>query len=355
MMMNRTVSPEDDARWQAVLDRNRRLDGAFVYGVASTGIYCRPSCPSRRPRRDRVSFFPVAEAAERAGFRPCRRCKPQQAAAADPAIALARKVCRLIDAAETIPSLDHIGEEVGMSPFHLQRRFKAVMGVTPRQYGEARRLDRFKKAVGAGEAVTGALYGAGYGSSSRLYEKAPVHLGMTPASYAKGGAGAEIAYTVAKSALGHLLVAATEKGVCMVSLGDNAAALERELRDDYPAAAVHRDDKSLAARVARTLSMLDGRAPDADLPLDLRATAFQWQVWSALCRIPAGETRTYGEIARAIGKPGAARAVGRACATNPVSLIVPCHRAVGSDGSLTGYRWGKERKKKLLERERGKS
>lgn len=342
----------NEARWRAVMARDRSKDGSFVYAVGSTGIYCRPSCPSRRPGRDRVSFFDAPVAATRAGFRGCKRCKPDTSTTTDPKTTLAREICRLVDAAETIPSLETLGEKVNMSPFHLQRTFKDGMGITPRQYGEAKRLGRFKQALGAGEAVTGALYGAGHGSASRLYEKASDHLGMTPASYARGGKGATIGYSIADCALGRLLAAATAQGICAVFLGDDDEKLVEELRGDFPAAEIHRDDSGLAARVARALARLDGRAPSPDLPLDLQATAFQWQVWTELCRIPAAETRSYGEIARAIGKPGAARAVGRACATNPVSLVIPCHRAIGGSGALTGYRWGKNRKQALLERER---
>ena len=345
------ITLDEDACWRAVLERDARKDGAFVYAVRSTGIFCRPTCPSRRPGRAQAHFFAVPEAAEQAGYRSCKRCRPK-AAAADPRLETVRRVCRAIgESTEAIPTLAELGQEVDASPHHLQRQFKAVMGVSPHQYGEALRLGRLKSALREGEPVAQALYGAGYGSSSRLYEKAPRHLGMTPASYAKGGKGACIAFTLADSRLGRLLVAATERGVCAVSLGDSDATLEDELRGDYPAAEVRRDDGALGAEVAAILNHLEGAAPHVDLPLDVRATAFQWQVWERLRAIPPGETRTYGEIAGAIGRPRAARAVGRACATNPVSLIIPCHRAVGSSGALTGYRWGVERKKALLESE----
>ena len=347
-----TITLDEDACWRAVLERDARKDGAFVYAVRSTGIFCRPTCPSRRPGRAQAHFFAVPEAAEQAGYRSCKRCRPKAAAAADPRLETVRRVCRAIgESTEAIPTLAELGQEVGASPHHLQRQFKAVMGVSPHQYGEALRLGRLKSALREGEPVAQALYGAGYGSSSRLYEKAPRHLGMTPASYAKGGKGACIAFTLADSRLGRLLVAATERGVCAVSLGDSDATLEDGLRGDYPAAEVRRDDGALGAEVAAILNHLEGAAPHVDLPLDVRATAFQWQVWERLRAIPPGETRTYGEIAGAIGRPRAARAVGRACATNPVSLIIPCHRAVRSSGALTGYRWGVERKKALLESE----
>ena len=343
----------DDERWRAVLARDGRCDGAFVYAVRSTGVFCHPSCPSRRPRRPQVTFFAVPEAAAHAGFRACKRCRPQDTPPADPRIATVRRLCRAIgDAGDGIPTLADLAARVGGSPHHLQRVFKRVMGISPRRYAEALRLDRLKDALRRGEAVAPALYGAGYGSSSRLYEKAPRHLGMTPASYARGGAGASIAYTTAACALGRLLVAATERGLCAVSLGDTDAHLEAALGADYPAAEIRRDDGALAGRLDAVLARLDGRAsPHPGLPLDLRATAFQWQVWERLQGIPRGQTRTYGEIAADIGRPGAARAVGRACAANPVSLVVPCHRAVGGGGGLTGYRWGVKRKEKLLRRE----
>ena len=353
MENTQTQTAGDDERWRAVMARDAGFDGAFVYAVATTGIFCRPSCPSRRPRRHRVAFFPVPEAATRAGFRPCKRCRPEDAPGADHRLATVRRLCRIIeDADEGIPTLAMLGDEVSLSPHHLQRLFTRVMGISPRQYAEALRLERVKDALKDGEPVTAALYGAGYGSSSRLYEKAPHHLGMTPVSYAKGGKGAVITYAIAASPLGRLLVAATERGVCMVSLGDDDAELERELARDYPAATIHRDDGVLRDRLDAILAHLEGRQPHIALPLDVRATAFQWQVWQRLCAIPAGETRTYGEIAAELGRPGAARAVGRACATNPVSLVVPCHRAVGADGGVTGYRWGVRRKKALLEREK---
>ena len=344
---------DNDQRWRAVLARDAEADGLFVYAVRSTGVFCRPVCASRRPKRRQVSFFAVPEAALRAGFRPCKRCRPEALEPPDPGLARVRKACAIVAAeSERIPTLAELGARLRLSPSHLQRSFKRVMGISPRQYGETLRLERLKAALKDGEAVTSALYGAGYGSSSRLYEKAPRHLGMTPASYAKGGKGARIRFAVLGSPLGRLLVAATERGIAAVSLGDADAELEATLRADFPAAEIEPDDGALAGHAAAVLASLDGTAPSAGLALDVRATAFQWQVWERLCAIPAGETRTYKEIAAEIGKPKAARAVGRACATNPVSLIVPCHRAVGAGGRLTGYRWGVERKRALLERER---
>lgn len=348
-----TAFATDDARWRAVLSRDAAADGAFVYAVASTGVFCRPSCPSRRPKRAGVRFFDGGNAAQAAGFRPCKRCRPMDAGFEAAERRIVRAACAAIAAAaEEAPTLAGLAEAAGVSAPHLQRTFKKATGLSPRQFAEALRIERFKENVRNGETVASALYGAGYGSPSRLYEKAGLHLGMTPAGYAKGGAGAHIGFSIADSPLGRLLVAATARGVCSVMLGDDDAWLESELHRDYPAAEILRDDGALRARLSAVLAALDGRVPRIDLPLDVRATAFQWQVWERLCAIPAGETRTYGDIAADIGRPAAARAVGRACATNPVSLIVPCHRAMGADGSLTGYRWGTARKRTLLETEK---
>lgn len=350
---------DDDQRWRAVAARDADMEGRFVYAVRTTGVFCRPSCPSRRPQRRNVLFFEVPEAALEAGFRPCKRCRPETAAPSDPRLAVVRETCKAIQRAATAPTLAALGAAVGVSPHHLQRLFTAVMGVSPRRYAEAVRLSRLRVALRDGEPVGQALYGAGYGSSSRLYEAAPGQLGMTPASYAKGGAGAQIAYAIVamadEDALGCLLVAATGRGICMVALGDDEAFLEAELRAEFPAAELRRDDATLGAWTRAVAERARGRAPHADLPLDVRATAFQWQVWDRLRRIPAGEIRSYGEIAAEIGRPGAARAVGRACASNPVAVLVPCHRAVGGDGGLHGYRWGVSRKRALLEREGGRA
>jgi AraC family transcriptional regulator, regulatory protein of adaptative response / methylated-DNA-[protein]-cysteine methyltransferase len=346
-----------DQLWHAVSQRAREADGAFVYVVRSTGIYCRPSCPSRRPVRDRVEFFPLPEAAERAGYRACRRCKPRDAASADPAIERVRKACAAIDAAldeGTTPDLSALAEEVGSSPFHLQRSFKRALGISPRGYADAKRLARVKTMLRDGNGVADALYGAGYGSSSRLYERADTQLGMTPATYAKGGRGAEIAFATAETSLGHALVAGTGRGVCSVMLGDDEAALEDGLRQEFPLAGrIERDSARLGPWLEEVVRRAEGEAPHQDLPLDLRATAFQWRVWQALQEIPVGETRSYADLARTIGMPGAARAIGNACGANPVALVIPCHRAVRGDGSTGGYRWGAERKKRLLRAERG--
>jgi AraC family transcriptional regulator of adaptative response/methylated-DNA-[protein]-cysteine methyltransferase len=343
---------DEERYWQAVLARETSLDGVFVYAVRSTGVYCRPGCPSRRPRRDQVIFFAQPFVAEQAGFRACRRCRPAGDRGSEAQAELARRACRVIEElADDPPTLGELGERMGVSPYHLQRTFKRVMGITPRQYADARRLDRLRARLREGDSVTTALYDSGYGSSSRLYEQAPDQLGMTPATYQRGGEGARIGFTSTSTPLGRLLVAATARGICFVCLGDDDAALGRALRGEFPAAEIERDDAVLGAWVAAIVAHLSGEQPRLDLPLDVRATAFQRRVWEALRAIPYGQTRTYGEIAQELGQPTAARAVARACATNPVALVVPCHRVVGEGGELRGYRWGVERKRALLERE----
>jgi AraC family transcriptional regulator of adaptative response/methylated-DNA-[protein]-cysteine methyltransferase len=343
----------DEAQWQAVLRKDARFDGQFVFAVSSTGIYCRPSCGSRRPRRENVSFFQLPEAAEQAGFRACRRCHPRKARVVDPQIQMARQVCRLIEENEGESlTLAALSGQLGVSSFHLQRTFKSVMGITPRRYAEAFRLNRFKQGVRKGDAITSAIYDAGFGSSSRLYERAASQLGMTPATYGKGGRGAMINYAIAKSPLGLLLVAATNKGVCSVKLGDSEAALKADLRKEFPAAEIRDDEKFLRPSLDAIVEHLKSRSPHIDLPLDIQATAFQRQVWEQLRAIPYGQTYSYSEVAKAIGQEKAVRAVARACATNPVALVIPCHRVIREDKSLGGYRWGLDRKKKLLQTER---
>ncbi|HEX5690118.1 MAG TPA: bifunctional DNA-binding transcriptional regulator/O6-methylguanine-DNA methyltransferase Ada [Roseiflexaceae bacterium] len=350
----------EEGYWQAIQARDTSADGMFIYAVRSTGIYCRPTCPSRRPNREQVVFFQLPAAAERAGFRPCRRCHPDEAALREPQVELIQRACHYIaERLDSAPTLEDIGREVGLSPHHLQRTFKRIMGITPRQYADACRLGQFKARLKEGDDVTTALYEAGYGSSSRLYEQAPARLGMTPATYRRGGLGAQIEYTIADSPLGRLLVAATERGVCFVSLGDADADLEAALRSEYPAATIEANsnagdsdvESGLHGWVKAILQHLEGQLPHLDLPVDVQATAFQWRVWEALRAIPYGDTRSYRAVAEALGQPTAARAVARACATNPVALVIPCHRVVGEDGGLRGYRWGAERKRALLEQE----
>lgn len=345
----------DGQRWRAVLSRDERYDGMFVTAVKTTGIYCRPSCPARHPARANVSFFADADAAERDGYRACRRCKPRDAAPWRERLARIERVCRHIERSldERI-TLRDLAAVAGLSPYHLQRAFLRATGVSPAAYADARRMERLKghlRTPGRKDGVTMAVYEAGYGSSSRLYERAPKALGMTPSAYRAGGAGASIAYATASTPVGRVLVGATERGVCSVKVGATEAELARALRDEFPAAAIRRDREGVGRRLEAVLGAIEGREPKEALPLDIRATAFQRRVWEALCRIPRGETRTYAEIAREVGRPRAARAVGRACATNPVAIVVPCHRVVGTSGELTGYAYGVSVKRALLRRE----
>jgi AraC family transcriptional regulator, regulatory protein of adaptative response / methylated-DNA-[protein]-cysteine methyltransferase len=332
----------------AVAGRDRSMDGVFYYAVLSTGIYCRPSCPSKHPRRENVVFFRARDAAERAGFRPCKRCKPEVAAAADPNGELVEKICRHIDTHPDEPvTLEALSRALGMSPFHLQRTFKARTGITPRAYSDSRRLDSLKAGLREGHSVTRSLYDAGYGSSSRLYERASAQLGMTPARYRKQGSGVAIHYALASTPIGQMLLAATERGICAVQFGDSPAALEHALRTEFPKAEIARSDRKLKDQVKRLRAIIEGKS-STTLPLDIQATTFQRRVWEELRSIPRGATKSYSKIAADIGHPNAARAVARACAANPIAVAIPCHRVVREDGAMGGYRWGLERKKRLL-------
>lgn len=342
------LAGSDSVRWDRVLARDRSADGSFVYAVTSTGVFCKPSCPSRRPRRDRVRFFSDTVTAVAAGFRPCKRCRPTNVTA-DRITSALRRVAAYLDAhIEDAVPLSQLGRVAGLSPSHLQRRFKEELGLSPREYHAALRADRFRRELRGGKDVTTALYEAGYGSPSRVYEASPTGRGVSPAAYRRGGVGLEVGYAIVASPLGRVLVAATAAGVCAVKLGDRDRTLKADLEREFPSArivgkpAVPRE--WLEAIVARIGKM----GNSSDLPLDVKGTAFQWLVWRALQRIPFGETRTYSDVARAIGSPSAVRAVARACATNPVALVVPCHRVTAKDGSVGGYRWGMARKKKLL-------
>ena len=345
------VSPA--TAWAAVLARDARYDGRFVYAVRSTGIFCRPTCPSRRPERRRVQFFDAPAGARAAGYRACRRCAPEGSPAGAQAI---ERVRRHIDAhLDERLTLADLAGVARLSPGHLQRAFKAALGLSPRDYVRLRRSERFKAEVRKGRSVTDALYEAGYGSGSRLYSDANARLGMTPGSYKRGAAGETVRFSTATTGFGRLLVASTERGLCAVQLGESDAALEQALRQDFPRAELVRDDRVLRPSLAAILAHLDGDVPRLDLPLDVAATRFQWRVWRTLQEIPYGETRSYAEVAAALGQPKAARAVARACASNRVALVVPCHRVVRGDGSPGGYRWGASRKRGLLqnEKERG--
>jgi AraC family transcriptional regulator, regulatory protein of adaptative response / methylated-DNA-[protein]-cysteine methyltransferase len=336
--------------WQAVLERSPEYSGRAYYAVRSTGIYCRFDCPSRRPRREQVVFFVTCQDAEGAGFRPCRRCQPDHAAA--PLVERVAQACRTLEEEGPLP-LAELGRRLDVSPYHLQRTFKSITGVTPRQYAAQARTRQLKEQLRAGQEVTGALYEVGYGSSSRLYENANQHLGMTPGTYRGGGNQMIIHYTIVDAALvGRLLVAGTQRGICSVTFGTQDAVLEAALAQEYPAAVIVRSQANLGPWVEAIVAHLAGNLPHLDLPLDVQASAFQLQVWEELRRIPYGETRTYTQVAAAIGRPQAVRAVARACATNPAALVTPCHRVIRSDGSLGGYRWGLERKEAILTQER---
>jgi len=344
------ASPTDDGRWTAVLDRDAAADGRFVYAVASTRIYCRPSCPSRRPHRRQVRFYPTPTAAEAAGYRACRRCRPGESETE--AVRRVREAQRYLERHldETV-TLERLGRAVGMSPYHLQRTFKRLTGVTPRAYAGAHRMERMKARLKEGASVSRATYEAGFSSPSRVYNQSRARLGMTPGSYQRGGRGVRIRFTTVPTALGTVLVAATDGGLCAVSLGDDAPALEAALRHEYPAARIDREDAELRGWAGAVVARLAGDEAER-LPLDVRGTTFQLRVWEALQRIPRGATRSYGEIARELGQPSAARAVARACASNRLAVVVPCHRVVREDGGLGGYRWGAERKGELLKTER---
>lgn len=337
--------------WQAVTARDARFDGTFYFAVTSTNVYCRPSCPSRRPKPENVLFFSETAAAERAGFRPCRRCHPKQALAGGAADVI-DKVCQYMDGhLDGKVSLADLARVSGYSPFHLQRTFKRRLGITPRQYAESRRLARLKSGLRKGEDVTTAMYESGFSSSSRLYERANGALGMTPATYGRGGQGMRIRYATAECTLGRVLVAATERGVCAVRFGSSDHELIGSLQHEYPAAEIEVGGSDLKQWVQEVMAGISGR-PSAQVPLDLHYTAFQRRVWEALRAIPAGATRSYAQIASGIGHPRAHRAVARACAANPVAVLIPCHRVTRTDGGLGGYRWGVRRKKSLLDNER---
>ncbi|HEY0713096.1 MAG TPA: bifunctional DNA-binding transcriptional regulator/O6-methylguanine-DNA methyltransferase Ada [Polyangia bacterium] len=342
----------EDSRWVAVCARDARCDGTFYYAVTTTGVYCRPSCPSRPKRRENVVFHDSADSAERAGFRPCRRCHPRRASHADQTAAKIAELCRIIEVSEEVPSLAQLARKSGWSTFHTQRVFKAVTGVSPRDYAAAHRSRRLQNALWKGAPVTAALYDAGYGSSGRFYEAAPATLGMTPSRYRSGGAGTRIEFAVGRASLGCVLVAATERGVCAILIGDTPEALRRDLEHRFPRADRRPAGPSFAALIEDVVGVVDGHRPPETLPLDVRGTAFQQRVWQALQRIPAGSTLSYTALAARLGVPRGARAVARACATNPIAVAIPCHRVVRETGDLAGYRWGLERKRTLLAREK---
>jgi AraC family transcriptional regulator of adaptative response/methylated-DNA-[protein]-cysteine methyltransferase len=343
--------PDDDARLAAVRRRDPAADGRFVYSVATTGVYCRPSCAARPARRENIAFHADGAAARAAGFRPCRRCRPDEPPLAERHAAAVARACREIEAAEETPPLAALATAAGMSPYHFHRVFKAATGVTPKAYANARRAQRLRAGLDRGERVTDAIYDAGYGSSSRFYERAGERLGMTPRAFRDGGRDTELRFAVAECSLGALIVAASDRGIAAIAFGDDPAALVEDLQDRFPNATLIGGDAAFEATVARVVGFVEAPATGLELPLDVRGTAFQERVWQALRAIPAGTTATYTEIATAIGLPKAVRAVAQACAANPTAVAIPCHRVVRTDGSLSGYRWGVERKRALLARE----
>lgn len=341
----------EDPRWAAVLARDAAADGQFVYSVRTTGVYCRPSCAARTARPENVQFHLTAAAAERAGFRPCKRCRPDQAPLAAQHAALVAELCRFIEQAEPAPSLQALATRAGLSRYHVHRIFKAVTGVTPGAYAAAHRATRVRAELGRSGTVTAAIYGAGYNSSGRFYESSKRMLGMTPRAYRGGGMNTEIRFAIGQCSLGAILVAASELGVCAILLGNEPEALLHELQDRFPHATLLGADAGFEQVVAQVVGLVEAPAIGLDLPLDIRGTAFQQRVWQALREIPAGRTASYSEVAQSIGAPRAARAVGTACAANVLAVAIPCHRVLRRDGILTGYRWGVERKRALLERE----
>ena len=341
----------DASRWDAVVARDRRADGTFVYCVKTTGVYCRPSCAARLARRENVSFHPTCDAAEAAGYRPCKRCRPGDAAADSRLAGVVAQLCRLIETSETAPTLAALAREAAMSPFHLQRVFKRITGLSPRDYAIAHRAQRVRDSLNPDTTVTEALYAAGYGSSGRFYENADAALGMEPSRYRSGGDGADIRFAVARCSLGCVLVGTSEKGVCAVYLGDSPDELANELKARFPSARLVAGDPAFGRLVSDVVSLVEHPERAVDLPLDIRGTAFQHRVWQTLRQIPPGTTVTYAELAARAGAPDAVRAVANACAANVLAVAVPCHRVVRSDGGVGGYRWGVERKRALLDRE----
>lgn len=352
MAKTRDATVPDDPRWRAVRARDRRADGTFFYSVSTTGVYCRPSCPSRHANPRHVRFHASADEAERAGFRPCRRCRPNEASLSETHAAVIVEVCRLLARADRVPPLAALARRAGLSPHHFHRVFKSVTGVTPRAYAAAHRAARVRRELGrSGQTVTDAFYAAGFNSGGRFYESSPGVLGMTPTRYRAGGAGTEIRFAVGECSLGSILVAQSARGICAISLGDDPETLVRELEDRFPNARLVGGDRAFERTVAAVVGLIEAPAIGLDLPLDIRGTAFQQRVWEALRMIPPGATASYAEMAARLGVPRGARAIARACAANPLAVAIPCHRVVRTDGVPSGYRWGIARKQQLLARE----
>ena len=348
---NRVESVLRDPRWTLLVSRDRKADGKFFYSVASTGVYCRPSCGARTPRPENVHFFSTSEEAEAAGYRACKRCNPNELNPANEVAAKIAKACRLIERAETTPSLQALAKVAGMSRFHFHRTFKSVTGITPTEYASAHRAARVRESLERSKTVTDAIYDAGFNSSSRFYEGAHRVLGMTPTEFRAGGANAEIYFAIGQCSLGNILAAQTERGVCAILIGDDAEQLIRDLQDQFPNAKLVGDALEYQNLVGKVVGLVENPKSGFDLPLDIRGTAFQKRVWKALQQIPPGTTATYTEIAARIGAPRSVRAVAQACATNSLAIAIPCHRVIRNDGALSGYRWGVERKRTLLQRE----
>lgn len=341
----------NDPRWASVVDRNPEADGTFYYSVESTGVYCRPSCAARLARPENVRFHKTCEDAETAGFRPCKRCKPNQPSLAEQYEAKVTEACRIIEESEYVPSLEDLAKSVGLSSYHFHRVFKQVTGLTPREFAAAHREKRVRNELGRSGTVTEAIYGAGYKSNSRFYEKSNRILGMTPTNYRAGGANTEIRFAIGECSLGSILVAQSDRGVCAILMGDDPDELIRDLQDRFPRAKLIGGDGEFEQLVAKVVGFVEAPGIGLDLPLDVRGTAFQQRVWQALSEIPVGETASYTDIANRIGSPKSARAVAQACAANTLAVAIPCHRVLRNDGGLSGYRWGVERKRALLEKE----
>jgi len=347
----RAAAVTTDPRWHALVTRDPKAGNAFVYSVKTTGVYCRPACPSRLAKPEHISFHDTPSDAERAGFRPCKRCKPEGRSVVENNAETVSRICRFIDSSGQAPTLDELSRYAGWSTYHLHRTFKAMTGLTPRAYARARRAERIRSELGRGVPVTRALYEAGYGSSSRFYEEADQVMGMTPTAFRAGGINMVIRFAVGKSSLGNVLVAQSERGVCAILMGDDPGALVRDLKKRFPAADLIPGNASFRRLIATVVNFIESPKKNFSLPLDIRGTVFQKRVWDALRKVRPGETVSYSELAGRIRAPRAARAVARACAANPLAVAIPCHRAAAKDGSLSGYRWGVHRKRALLERE----
>ena len=352
---DRELTNEQDARWRAVVERDSDFDDEFVYAVVTTGIYCRPSCAARTAKLQNVRFYDTAEAAKAAGFRPCLRCKPDEPTLRQQHATKIAEICRLIEASKTMPSLNQLAQRAQLSAHHFHRIFKAVTGVTPRAYALVCRAERMRATVRDCATVTQAIYDCGFNSSSRFYENSHEVLGMTPTNYRAGGANLNIIFALSKCSLGWILVAKSETGICAIALGDEPETLTRELEARFPHAARIDDDAAFATVIAQIVEFIEAPNREFDLPLDIRGTAFQQRVWQELRAIPCGETATYTQIAQRIDAPKAVRAVAGACAANSLAVVIPCHRVVKSDGALSGYRWGVERKRALLDQEKSPS